>query len=303
MKKLLLVLASLSCLGASPEYWVARRVGWSSEAEPVIKEYRRQTGIELKQSGDHSLAVISQQRYLCSFVPRKYRLEPSADRPVSGFREAFAELHPGDDPEYENELAVHETLARKHGDTLDVEPHIAWYQRYKTLFPPSRSDSRAVRERRIQEGLLSSFPGLSDDFIRINVVSDSDWDEAHPAGKPLDDLVVMEGISLLPYVSGDLRALDGAAETADRLKHYRRSELGLPFIACAFRKPVPELTREEMSLLTGFIVTETSRNIGYLDFETLPKLDSVHRISVILESDAGRLFVASAEMTFPLRDE
>jgi len=179
-------------------------------------------------------------------------------------------------------VRVLDSLRRKHGDTVSnrqippVDPVVNFY--YGMWW----------EERPMYY--------LADDFVRLDVVSDADWDAEHPAGAPLNDLAVFESCTPYDYIAGrrDIRQRNVAG--VDSLRYLQPSDYDL-YVKTYYRKPVSDLQPDDLVLLGG----KSNGFCGFLEFVSLPALESAHRITVIMETDEGRIFTASKTMRFPVR--
>ncbi len=116
---------------------------------------------------------------------------------------------------------------------------------------------------------------LGVDFTSIDVVSDADFDDEHPAGESLGDIVTFSSISLKPYIESGYKVKDNGSE-------YHSVE-GL----------VSELTAEQLILLGE------DDYAGNLYFEREPTLEKSHTFTVTMTPEGDREpFTASIEWTF-----
>jgi len=183
-----------------------------------------------------------------------------------------------------------EALRRKHGDTLTAKQRCWWGFFYwtgnKRGYDDEFDDGNVVvvAEERIN---------IADDFVRIDVTSDADWDAEHPAGTLLNDLIVMEGITRYSYVRGDREGVKRTIDMCGKMKFFKP-------IPCSdydfYRKPLPEVTPEDMTLMGRVF-----NLFGFLEFVSPPTLAAEHRVTVTMETDEGRIFTVSRDMRFPVR--
>ena len=134
---------------------------------------------------------------------------------------------------------------------------------------------------------LHQYSGV--DFSAIRIVSDSDFDAAHPAGTDLGDIVRYAYFSPKKYIdSGYIDEFDWA--TADGLA----GELYATY-ASRFEHPVEkmvsELTPDDLILLGIY-------DLGFLQFETNPTFSQTHRLTVTMTTDDGRELSASKDLEF-----
>jgi hypothetical protein len=113
------------------------------------------------------------------------------------------------------------------------------------------------------------------DFLSIDITSDSPFDEEHPAGVSLGDIVTFSSSSLKPYIDS------GYTFTRDNGSVYH-----------SIRKHLNELSQEDLILLGQ------PPHIGILLFDSEPTLSKTHTFTVTMTADDGRVFSDSIEMTF-----
>lgn len=80
---------------------------------------------------------------------------------------------------------------------------------------------------------------LSDNLVSIHITSDSDWDESHPAGTPLDELFEIVLNSFTEYLRNGYAFADTSSDNPD------------PIISGARKivKKVSELTADELAII------------------------------------------------------
>jgi hypothetical protein len=114
------------------------------------------------------------------------------------------------------------------------------------------------------------------DFVSIDIVSNADFDEDHPAGSSLADLVMFETLSLKPYIDS------GYTIENSFIDHFSHIE-------CLMSSVTPD----QLTLLG-----HRYQDFGRLAFENEPTLSKSHRFYVTLTADDGRVFTDSIQMTF-----
>lgn len=173
-------------------------------------------------------------------------------------------------------------LCKEHGDVLTREQR-DWYDFTRLNVPVSLYS----RPNSIEWGRYTV-----DNFVRLNIVSNADWDERHEAGVPLNDIVMVEGITAYPYVTGDRDMVARNIALKDSMRFFDNN----PYWRHGFfRKWASEVTPQDMILLGDDYLA-----LCALDFVTPPTLTTEHRITVVMETDEGRIFTASMAMHFPL---
>ena len=160
------------------------------------------------------------------------------------------------------EKEMYDSLCRKHND-IGYNRKRSWY-----VLPPFPSSATS-------------------DFLSIEIFSDADYDEAHPAGTNLADIVRYMGFSPYQYILSGYKDsyYYNPSEHSSAFNKYlaKFSNRGAYF---AIDKMVPDLTPEDLTL------PETERTC-MLHFEVAPTLASEHNITVKIHTDDGKVFSAS----------
>ncbi len=175
------------------------------------------------------------------------------------------------------EKAEYDRLCEKHCDLS--------FNRRRTFLVPSES------------------VGYNDkDFVSIEITSDAAFDESHPAGTNLADVVRFMSWSPREYIaSGYLEYYHyDPSGLSDSFKMvmpvYLAREFFLPETDATcypIDKMVCDLEPEDLILLG-----HDDLRIGFLKFERMPANPGNHIITVKMETDAGAVFEKSIEMTF-----
>lgn len=118
--------------------------------------------------------------------------------------------------------------------------------------------------------------GLGVDFTSIDIVSNADFDDEHPAGSSLGNIVAFRSLSLKPFIDSNY-TIEG--DTPERYTVIQ----GLLF----------ELTPEQLVLLG-----RRYGDLATLSFEKEPTLSKTHTFTVTMTADDGRVFKDTVEMTF-----
>lgn len=151
---------------------------------------------------------------------------------------------------------------------------------------------------------------IAADYTAIEVTCDTDWDADHPAGTPLNDIMMFYAVSPIKYIrSGYTEMYDwDSNENSRYFKDYMLNHAvaykgtvaqGVtPFYP--IMKPVDELMPEDMILLgTGNLY---SGNFGgtmcfLLEFRSLSAKTEDRTITVTVTTDKEETFSASIELT------
>ena len=107
------------------------------------------------------------------------------------------------------------------------------------------------------------------------MVSDADWDEEHPAGTLLDDLLRVKFTSIGAFVRGGYHA--GGADESEWMHDWQYST--------RVDKPVSELTPSDMDMMECEYVL--------LYFMRAPTLEREHTLTVILTTTEGKVYTDS----------
>ena len=149
------------------------------------------------------------------------------------------------------------------------------------------------REEFVVYGSVPSFLAYSP--VSIEIVSDSDFDEAHPAGTSLADLVTYDGISSKPFVDSGYQMYEWENDDkfyyAGNIGQHRDDKTDLRPYYPIYKK-VSELVAEDLMLIYGGIGC-----IGYFHFP-VPTLSQLHHITVTFTDERGETFSDTIEMNF-----
>lgn len=178
----------------------------------------------------------------------------------------------------------YDTWCRKHGDmTYD----------------------RKVEFGNSSTGYILPHAFVAADYTSVNITCDVDWDDRHPAGTSLNDIVMFYSTSPIKYIeSGYTELYDwGEVDAPDifyksMYNHgyiYKRSiaEGISPFHPVI--KPVNELTQEDMVLL-GSGDVESNNVFAILEFTSMPDSYAERTITVTVTTDKEETFSASIEL-------
>jgi hypothetical protein len=132
-----------------------------------------------------------------------------------------------------------------------------------------------------------SFKG---DILSINVVSNVDFDERHPAHSTLNDVIRLLSVSIYPYiVSGYKNTYDWEGDErlqySESLMHRGSNE---DFYFHPINKTLSEVTSSDLILA----------NSALLVFEKQPDIASVHELTVTIRLSDGRIFTPTITNVF-----
>lgn len=141
------------------------------------------------------------------------------------------------------------------------------------------------------------------DFLSVDIISDADFDAAHPAGASLGDIVKFISVSPYPYIKSGYKAkYDWDNSVYDELIYHNflntpYTVKGGPFEKCyhAVEKMVSELTSEDLTLLGD---GDTETNLAILKFVSKPTLAQTHNLTITFTPDSGRPITGTVTMEF-----
>ena len=138
--------------------------------------------------------------------------------------------------------------------------------------------------------------GTAIDFDSIWVFSDSDYDEAHPAGSSLNDIVRFVSTSPMPYIKSKYKKTydwsDDYMQSLSTLICFRFT-IGSDYGAYPIDGVLSTLGKDDFQLLT--FASHGIGGMGVLVFPT-PTLERVHTIGVRVLSSEGEVYEAYARM-------
>ena len=148
---------------------------------------------------------------------------------------------------------------------------------------------------------------LNLDFVSVSVTSDVDFDDEHPTGTELGDIILFHSVSVRPYIeSGYTKEYDwNVGDYFALLKSYFSYRNSLEPSVGTGKNPihpverlVSGLTPEDMTLL-GRISGHGGGNypLALLEFVQKPTLGTKHKITVTLIDDEGEVYSATIDMT------
>ncbi|MDO4726913.1 MAG: hypothetical protein Q4A56_06825 [Porphyromonadaceae bacterium] len=134
------------------------------------------------------------------------------------------------------------------------------------------------------------------DFISIDVVSESDFDEAHPKGVSLKNIVRFVSFSLKKHIDSKYSAtFDWEKDKPEIFK--QDSSIKLPYHISDKQNyfPIDKLLSEvgidEMQLLP-------LTNYGFLVFDKEPTLEKEHTLTITIKTRNGKTFVKTIKKVF-----
>jgi len=143
------------------------------------------------------------------------------------------------------------------------------------------------------------------DLLSIEVSSDNDFDDIHPAGTSLNDLVMFLAVSPKKYIDSGYKNIynwkKGNHEPAtDRYFYsyydqFADTDKNVPYHPV--EKMVSDLNTEDLILL-GNGVYSVDWILFLLRFNTLPTENKTHNITVTLTTDEGEVFSDTINMVF-----
>lgn len=152
--------------------------------------------------------------------------------------------------------------------------------------------------------LPGSNAAIADAFSKISVVADADFDAAHPAGTPLDDIICLRSESAYEYIRTGYE--------------YPYADRKMAYLNC--RKPLSELTQNDMTLMryqsvlkknphdeeyyvmggmseTGLMERERYHNLA-LSFLTQPDTPGTYKLMFSFTKVDGTVLTCSTLLSF-----
>ena len=149
----------------------------------------------------------------------------------------------------------------------------------------------------------------ADDFISVNITSDSDYDEQHPAGASLADIVRFVSLSSYQFIRNGYIAYDWSSSNIKDLytdlygvtiRSDNKTTSG-PGGFYPLNKLLSELQPDDLKVF-GPGVKEGWEDKGmllaYLFFEHPPTLSKTHTFTVTMTTDDGKVFEDTITVTF-----
>ncbi len=133
---------------------------------------------------------------------------------------------------------------------------------------------------------------LGIDFVSITITSDADFDEAHPAGTSLNDLVQFMAYTPYPFIQGGYKYSDAKGDRWDMLKQE----------TTLIDKPLSKCTAEDFILTLGYMnswaLFREEISAFYLLVKATPTLSKQHTLTVTVVDDAGKTWQDSIKLNW-----
>ncbi len=152
-------------------------------------------------------------------------------------------------------------------------------------------------ERNYFDGVTTWGHCAMNDIVSITIQSDNDFDDQHPAGTPLDDVVRFISVSLQKFIDSNYKltydwenetpANFGKEEKMADFKNWEESENYHPV----------DIRLSEMTLSNATTLMPIEF-FGYLIFESTPTLLKTHRITVTVHTSDGKAHTSSITKVF-----
>lgn len=127
-------------------------------------------------------------------------------------------------------------------------------------------------------------------FVSVDIFSDSDFDEQHPAGSSLAGIVNFFSCSAKPYIDSGYVKYDWGYEFNDaRLQGMQ------PYYPVD--KKASELTADDLTLL-GIPKQGAYLGNGSFQFESFPTLSKTHIFTIVFTDENGKEISGNVEMEF-----
>ncbi len=134
---------------------------------------------------------------------------------------------------------------------------------------------------------------LGFDFLSITVTSDADFDEAHPAGTPLNDIVQFIAYTPYPFIQNGYQY---TAPESDALARWKEEKT-------LINKPLSECTPEDfiltLGLMDNWICCNQDISACYLVVKATPTLSHQHVLKVTIVDDMEQTWHASIDIHWP----
>lgn len=129
---------------------------------------------------------------------------------------------------------------------------------------------------------------LADNFTSMHITSDADWDEEHPAGTLLDDILSVRMYSFAEFIRNGYHDLAG--NKSEPLGDYRSLQI--------IQKRVSELTSDDMEIIAYSISDMTLQTKSpVIVFTSAPTLEKEHTLTLRWTTVEGAVKTASITCT------
>ena len=155
-----------------------------------------------------------------------------------------------------------------------------------------------------RESTINSIAGITDknqcahvpDIVRISVISDADFDNVHPAGSELGDIIHWSSCSRYPYIQNGYRKVsDGWYDVSCPADSMIMNLISKFECYTPVFKRMDELTVDDGKLM-GHLLGEGS--IGYMTFIVKPTLAQRHDFTLKMEGVDGTVYTAEFSYDF-----
>ncbi len=136
--------------------------------------------------------------------------------------------------------------------------------------------------------LPGSNMAVAEAFRKISVVSDTDFDEKHPAGTPLDDIVCLRSESAYEYIRSGYKQEDEYVNCRKPLKELALDDMTLMRYTAAFKK---NMWDKKYYAWGGYNISglkEDKYNNLTLSFLKQPEKSAIHRLTFIFTQTNGK---------------
>ena len=137
------------------------------------------------------------------------------------------------------------------------------------------------------DGLEPATCAFADNFTEMHVVSNADWDAAHPAGTLLDDILLTRMYSYAKFIHGGYHLEDNEGEF---INHFRCLNV--------IKKRVSELTPSDMEIIALSMEdpNPTTKSPAII-FTSAPTLAKTHTLTLTWTTVEGNVKTASITCT------
>ena len=171
----------------------------------------------------------------------------------------------------------------------------------------SHNDMSCFRTLRFIEFPRSGY-FMMEDAVAIEVTSNQDFDEKHPAGSSLNDVVRFCSATPAPYIqSGYELSYDWVnnypqgyykeKDLEDVSSNYQK-ELNDPSFDIKALYPIDDLLKDISSDQLELLGIGNGFHLGYLIFEAQPNTSTVHKLTVSMTTETEKTLNTSIEYSF-----
>jgi hypothetical protein len=127
--------------------------------------------------------------------------------------------------------------------------------------------------------------------VSITIVSDADYDDQHPAGTSLADIVTYDSQSSKPFIDNGYVMHEWDENDKGKFYYYSNTNVRPFYPVC---KKASELVADDFQLIYDPI----DNVVGYIYFDALPTLEKTHNITVTFTDERGEVFSDTVKMVF-----